>query len=80
MYIGYSYRENMSPPGYPYNINNLHALLYDSGGTLVISCIINITGVAFNVEEHLCFHDFIYDGAELLHAFALRRAVSLTYA
>ena len=80
MYIGYSYRENMSPPGYPYNINNLHALLYNSGGTLIISRIIDITGIALNEEEHLCFHDFIYDGAELLHAFALRLAVSLTYA
>ena len=70
----------MSPPGYPYNINNLHALLYDPGGTLIISRINDITGIAFNEEEHLCFHDFIFDEAELLHAFALRLIVSLTYA
>ena len=56
----------MSSPGYPYNINNLHALLYDPGGTLTISRINDITGVAFDEEEHLCFHDYIFDEAELL--------------
>ena len=70
----------MSPPGYPYNINNLHALLYNPGGTLVISRTNDITGIAFNEEEHLCFHNFIFDEAESLHAFALRLIVSLTYA
>lgn len=80
LYIGYSYRENTSPPGYPYNINNLHALLYNPGGTLVISRTNDITGIAFNDREHLCFHDYIFDVAELLHAFALRLALSLTYA
>ena len=52
----------------------------DPGGTLVISRTNDITGIAFNVEESLCFHDFIYDEAELLHAYAFRLVVSLTYA
>ena len=52
----------------------------DPGGTLVISRTNDITGIAFNVEERLCFHDFIYDEAELLHAYAFRLVVSLTYA
>lgn len=70
----------MSSPGYPHNINNPHALLYNPGETLIISRINDITGIAFNEGDHLCFHGFIYDGAELLHAFALRLIVSLTYA
>ena len=52
----------------------------DPGGTLVISRTNDITGIAFNVEERLCFHTFIFDEAELLPAFAFRLVLSLTYA